>query len=123
MKKAILAVLFILFLAIPVFAETYTITTTDDQEAGLTWARGQNTDTITVCSGKDSSGNPTGCTTALKYGDNQAYLSGIASAALDGYSAQKKAADLPAYIPMKDAYEKLSSEDQARVDAILGVGK
>ena len=116
MKKAIFAVLFTVCLAVSAFAGTYTITTTDDQEAGLTWARGQNTETISVTVNDLVMYTP-------KYPDNQAYLAGVASAALDGYAAQKKAADLPTYIPMKDAYEKLSPEDQAKVNAILGVGK
>ena len=118
MKKAIFAALITITLVVPAFAGTYTITTTDEQEAGLTWARGQNTETIPV-----TGDNPNGDIPAPKYPDNQAYLTGIASAALDGYTTQKKAADLPKYVPMKDAYEKLSPEDQTRVNAILGVGK
>jgi len=116
MKKVILAALITIALTIPAFAGTYTITTTDEQEAGLTWARGQNSETVPV-----QGSNPP--TTTPKYPDNQAYLNGIASAALDGYVAQKKAADLPKYVPMKDAYERLSPDDQARVNTILGVGK
>jgi hypothetical protein len=117
MKKVILAALITIALTIPAFAGTYTITTTDDQDAGLTWARGQNTETtLSVVPGSKDLLVP-------KYPTNQAYLAGIASATLDSYVAQKKAADLPAYIPMKDAYEKLSSDDQAKINAILGVGK
>jgi hypothetical protein len=123
MKKVILAALITIALTIPAFAGTYTITTTDEQEAGLTWAREQNRETLPIDIERDKNGNPLLTTTTPKYPDNQAYFVGIASAALDGYMAQKKAADLPKYVPMKDAYEKLSPDDQARVNAILGVGK
>jgi hypothetical protein len=116
MKKVILAALITIALTIPAFAGTYTITTTDEQDAGLTWAREQNTETLPIIVNGLA-------TTPPKYPDNQAYLVGVVSSALDGYAAQKKAADLPKYVPMKDAYEKLSPDDQARVNTILGVGK
>ena len=92
MKKAIFAALITITLVVPAFAGTYTITTTDDQEVGLTWARGQNTETTTVCSGQDGDGKPTGCTATPKYADNQTYLQAIMGSAFDSYVKAKGSA-------------------------------